>query len=86
MNMLRIENLCLSYGSKNVIENVNMNVAAGQVVSIIGPNASGKSTILKAIAGIIKPVSGTIFIEGRRNLKDEAKRNCKKSFYFIAAK
>ncbi len=78
MNMLRIENLCLSYGSKNVIENVNMNVAAGQVVSIIGPNASGKSTILKAIAGIIKPVSGTIFIGEEEISKMKQKEIAKK--------
>ena len=57
MDMLRIEDLSLSYGDKPVVQNLNLRVKKGQVVSIIGPNASGKSTILKSIAGIIKPVS-----------------------------
>ena len=47
MDMLRIEDLSLSYGDKPVVQNLNLRVKKGQVVSIIGPNASGKSTILK---------------------------------------
>ncbi len=69
MNMLEIEHLNLSYGKENIIEDLNLSVRAGHVVSIIGPNASGKSTILKAIAGIVKPVSGKIFIAGK-NISD----------------
>lgn len=45
MDMLRIEDLSLSYGDKPVVQNLNLKVKKGQVVSIIGPNASGKSTI-----------------------------------------
>ena len=67
MDMLRIEDLSLSYGDKPVVQNLSLRVKKGQVVSIIGPNASGKSTILKSIAGIIKPVSGKIFIDNRRS-------------------
>ncbi|UTC64277.1 ABC transporter ATP-binding protein [Treponema sp. OMZ 788] len=78
MDMLRIENLSLSYGEKHVVQNLNLRVKKGQVVSIIGPNASGKSTILKSIAGIIKPVSGKIFIEEKDISKMDSKKLAQK--------
>lgn len=78
MSMLCIKDLYLSYGDKTIIENLNMNVESGQIVSIIGPNASGKSTILKAIAGIIKPASGKIFIEENDISKMKKKELAKK--------
>lgn len=78
MDMLRIENLSLSYGEKHVVQNLNLRVKKGQVVSIIGPNASGKSTILKSIAGIIKPASGKIFIEEKDISKMDSKRLAQK--------
>ncbi|AGT43657.1 ABC transporter ATP-binding protein [Treponema pedis] len=78
MNILQIEHLNLSYGSSSIIEDLNISVRAGQIVSIIGPNASGKSTILKAIAGILKPASGKIFIEGKDISKMKTKELAKK--------
>jgi len=78
MDMLRIEDLSLSYGDKPVVQNLSLRVKKGQVVSIIGPNASGKSTILKSIAGIIKPVSGKIFIEEKDISKMDSKKLAQK--------
>ena len=78
MDMLRIEDLSLSYGDKPVVQNLNLRVKKGQVVSIIGPNASGKSSILKSIAGIIKPVSGKIFIEEKDISKMDSKKLAQK--------
>lgn len=78
MDMLRIEDLSLSYGDKPVVQNLSLRVKKGQVVSIIGPNASGKSSILKSIAGIIKPVSGKIFIEEKDISKMDSKKIAQK--------
>ena len=78
MDMLRIEDLSLSYGDKPVVQNLSLRVKKGQVVSIIGPNASGKSSILKSIAGIIKPVSGKIFIEEKDISKMDSKKLAQK--------
>lgn len=78
MDMLRIEDLSLSYGDKPVVQNLSLRVKKGQVVSIIGPNASGKSTVLKSIAGIIKPVSGKIFIEEKDISKMDSKKLAQK--------
>lgn len=69
-NLLTVENLNLSYGGIRVVSSLSFTVTEGEVVSIIGPNAAGKSTLLKSLAGIIKPDSGLIKIADKniRNL------------------
>lgn len=63
-NILEIENLCVSYGGINAVKNVSFNVEEGKIVTLIGSNGAGKSTILRSIAGIVKPQSGTIKVNG----------------------
>ena len=52
--MIRIENLSKSYGSKVVLENINLNFEKGKVYGIVGENGSGKTTLFKCIAGLEK--------------------------------
>ena len=63
--MLKVENLSVNYGHIEALKNVSVDVKKGQICSIIGANGAGKSTLLKTISGIVKPVSGSIFFEGR---------------------
>ena len=51
MEAIRIKDLYLSYGEKNVISDFSSNFKKGEIISIIGPNGSGKSTVLKAKIG-----------------------------------
>jgi len=51
-------------GGTNVIENVNLKVSRGAIVSLIGPSGCGKSTLLKAIAGLVAPTAGTMTVGG----------------------
>lgn len=62
--LLHAENLSVSYGSKQVVDEVAIGVDAGEILTLIGPNGSGKSTVLKALSGRLKPTSGTIRIDG----------------------
>jgi branched-chain amino acid transport system ATP-binding protein len=64
--MLRIANLEAGYDSLRVIKGVSLHVSPGEVVAIIGPNGAGKTTLLATIAGLIKPWSGEISLQGRR--------------------
>jgi branched-chain amino acid transport system ATP-binding protein len=64
--MLRIANMEAGYGSLRVIKGVSLHVSPGEVVAIIGPNGAGKSTLLATIAGLIKPWTGEISLQGRR--------------------
>ena len=63
--MLRIEGLNASYGSIQVLKNVTLKVPRGKVVSIIGTNGAGKSTILKSISGLMKISKGSIFYKDK---------------------
>jgi branched-chain amino acid transport system ATP-binding protein len=58
--MLTVNDLVVSYGDMVVIKNVSLNVEEDEVVGIFGPNGHGKTTLLKAISGLIKPKQGQI--------------------------
>src|SRR6185503_5713740 len=63
--MLEIRDLHLSYGRIRAVQGVDLAVAAGEIVALVGANGAGKSSILKAIAGLEKPERGAIRFEGR---------------------
>lgn len=58
--MLKIENLKVNYGAINAIKGINVNVEEGSIVTLIGANGAGKTTILRTISGLVKADSGTI--------------------------
>ena len=62
---LRIDNLSVSYGGINAVKGVTLDIPKGQIVTLIGSNGAGKSTILRSIAGLVKPKSGTITFKGQ---------------------
>lgn len=62
--MLKIDNLCVKYGSAQILHNVGFNVAQGDCVCIIGANGAGKTTLLKTISGIVSSCEGSIIFEG----------------------
>lgn len=62
---LRIECLRKSYKKRVVIRDVSLSLEQGEVVALLGPNGSGKTTTFYAIAGLIYPEGGHIFIDGR---------------------
>jgi branched-chain amino acid transport system ATP-binding protein len=62
--MLSVENIKLGYNNIPVIHDVSFHVAKGEIVSLIGGNGNGKSTILKGLSGIMRPSSGRIVFNG----------------------
>lgn len=58
--MLQVKDLSISYGAIQAVRHVDFEVKKGEIVTLIGANGAGKSTILKTISGIVKPQSGTI--------------------------
>lgn len=63
--MIRIENVCKSFGAKQVLKNINMQIREGETLAIIGGSGSGKSTLLRLLIGLDKPTSGEIYIMGQ---------------------
>ncbi|MCX5814915.1 MAG: ABC transporter ATP-binding protein [Proteobacteria bacterium] len=63
--ILEIKKFAGGYGSKVILNNIDLDVEKGEFIGIIGPNGSGKTTLLKAITKLVKPWEGTIRFEGR---------------------
>ncbi len=63
--MLDIKDIDVFYGDAQVIWDVSFNVNRGEIVALIGANGAGKSTILRAISGILRPKKGGILFEGK---------------------
>lgn len=63
--MLEIRDLRVGYGAIEVVHGINLDVAAGECVALIGANGAGKSSTLKAICGLLPARSGTVTFEGR---------------------
>ena len=63
--MLSVENLRVSYGAIKAIHGVSLKVPQGSIVTLIGANGAGKSTILRALSGLVKPTSGSILYDGQ---------------------
>lgn len=64
--MLKLSNIDTFYGPIQALRNVSLRVEAGEIVSLLGGNACGKSTTMKTILGLVKPRRGTIEFLGRR--------------------
>ena len=62
---LRLERLTKSYGSKNALDTIDLNITAGEFFTILGPSGSGKTTTLMLIAGFTEPSSGEIYINNK---------------------
>jgi len=63
--ILEVKDLSVSYGGIRALSNVSISVGKGEIVSIIGANGAGKSTMMRTISGLIKPDSGSIIFDGQ---------------------
>jgi len=62
--MLEVSNLCVSYGTVQVLWDIEFHVGEGEIVALVGANAAGKTTILKSVAGLLRPGKGSITFRG----------------------
>ncbi|MDQ6840973.1 MAG: ABC transporter ATP-binding protein [Actinomycetota bacterium] len=62
--LLSLENVTTYYGQMRILEGISLHVDKGELVSLLGGNASGKSTPLKTVLGIVRPRSGEVLIDG----------------------
>ncbi|MVW71222.1 ectoine/hydroxyectoine ABC transporter ATP-binding protein EhuA [Bordetella sp. 15P40C-2] len=72
---IRLTNLVKRYGEIEVLRGINLDIPAGQTVSIIGPSGSGKSTLLRLLMTLDRPTDGEILIDGESMWKDAKGRD-----------
>jgi manganese/zinc/iron transport system ATP- binding protein len=63
---VRLDQVSVAYGSTVVLDTLDLEIDAGQMIGLIGPNGAGKTTLLKTIVGALKPTRGTIDVLGQR--------------------
>ncbi len=64
--VIDLQNVSFSYGMIPVLQGIDLQVHAGEFLGIVGPNAGGKSTLMKLILGLLKPQSGTVRVLGKK--------------------
>ena len=65
MSRLSTSHLSLAYGSRSIVEELNLHVPDGLITALVGANGSGKSTILKSMARILTPSNGGVYLDGK---------------------
>ena len=56
------KNICLSYGERKILDNINLDIYPGEILGLLGPNGVGKSSLFNLLIGLVKPDSGHILI------------------------
>jgi branched-chain amino acid transport system ATP-binding protein len=64
--LLELKEVDANYGPVEVLRDITLEIAAGEIVCLLGPNAAGKTTTLKTILGMVKPNAGEVYLEGER--------------------
>lgn len=64
--VLRLQNISMSFGAINAVENVSFEVKTGEIVAIVGDNGAGKSTLVKIMSGLHQPTKGGMFLGGEK--------------------
>src|SRR3989344_4898184 len=64
MSLLSLSNISLQIQNQEILRNVTLEVAEGEVLGLIGPNGSGKTTLFNVLSGFLKPTSGSISLRG----------------------
>ena len=62
--IVSLKKISLSFGKRQILDNINFDANQGQILGLLGPNGVGKSTIFNLITGLIKPAYGSIFFNG----------------------
>lgn len=65
MELLECRDLCKSFGSKKILNNINLSVPRGKIVGLLGKNGMGKSTLIKLVNDLLTPTSGEVLINGK---------------------
>ena len=78
-----LENVSKSFGTFEVLKNVNLEVGSGEIFVLMGPSGSGKSVLLKHIVGLERATSGRVLVDGRDAADEETRENVRMALVFV---
>ena len=64
MNLIEFKNVDKCFGRKKALDNVSINIESGKIYGLLGPNGSGKTTMIKLINDLLTPSSGELLVKG----------------------
>ena len=76
MALLEASDVVAGYGQTEILHGVSIRVEPGEMVTIIGPNGCGKSTLMKAIVGLVRVRSGSVKFQGRGHIRLPSGADC----------
>ena len=65
-NLVEVKNLKKKYGTKNAVKGISFNIKENEILGLLGPNGSGKTTTIGMMLGLLKPSNGEILIDGNK--------------------
>ena len=79
-NVLKVENATMQFGGVIAVDNINLEVNEGEIVSLIGPNGAGKTTAFNVITGVYAPSNGAVYFEGEKIVENYPQSKMKKLY------
>ncbi len=78
--LIEVKKLKKNYGSKEAVKGISFNIMENEILGLLGPNGSGKTTTIGMLLGLLKPTSGEIYIDGKKNTEDREETLSKINF------
>lgn len=79
-NVLKVENATMQFGGVIAVDNMNLEVNRGEIVSLIGPNGAGKTTAFNVITGVYAPSNGAVYFEGKKIVENHPNGKMRKLY------
>lgn len=79
-NVLKVENVTMQFGGVIAVDNMNIEVNEGEIVSLIGPNGAGKTTAFNVITGVYAPTNGAVYFNGEKMIENHPQGKMKKMY------
>ena len=79
-NVLKVENATMQFGGVIAVDNMNLDVYQGEIVSLIGPNGAGKTTAFNVITGVYAPTNGAVYFKGEKIIQNHPHGKMKKLY------
>ena len=81
--LLDVQDLSVHYGRTQAVQRMSLHIEAGEIVTVLGANGAGKSSLLKALQGVVRPAGGQVQFKGRSILGDSAARRVSEGLVLV---